>query len=74
MTSSQANNVIINVFESIQSVNIYKYVWLCDETLVRDVNRRFPTLQGFNIERKNLYSALAKNDQQDFDKLLYHVN
>ena len=59
-TPSQTNNIIINVFESIQSVNIHKDGYVGDETLLRHINRIFRTLQGINVERINLNMTLTK--------------
>ena len=59
-TPSQAKNIVINVFESIQSVNIHKNECVGDETLLRHINRIFHTLQGINIERINLNMTLTK--------------
>ena len=59
-TPSQAKNIVINVFESIQSVNIHKNECVGDETLLRHINCIFRTLQGINIERINLNMTLTK--------------
>ena len=59
-TPSQAKNIVINVFESIQSVNIHKDGCVGDETLLRHINSIFRTLQGINVERINLNMTLTK--------------
>ena len=65
--TSQSNSVIINAFEYIQYVNIYKDMWADDDTFFTLINRQVPTLRGLNIECKTLNLDLTKKYKEEFD-------
>ena len=73
MTPSQANNMIINAFEYIQYVNIYKEVWVYGGTLFRHITHRLPFMV-LTFDVKLLSRFLPKSTKEILIILLNPIN
>ena len=71
---SQISNVTIDAFQSINDTNLYKDVWVCDETFFRYIKGSFPTIQGLDIDRRYFNLVLSRDIRMNLTILLHQIN